>query len=193
MGRISLKKYLLCSMILALISSGLHWFPDIPARILAAETDNLSAEELNTIGLSHFNRKDYTTARRYFTLAVARCPDRKHYLNNLSAACMGEDDLHGAKKYLEGALALDPNYCKALSNMAIVYFRLFRFPEAYRYYQKAKKADPRYAATRFAKRRVIEKVESMNKKSPGNQDLEAILNYLKASDKPFEAQEIPLN
>lgn len=141
--------------------------------------NSISHSWLNKRGLYYLGKKDFKKAGRYFLRAIKKKPGNRYYYNNYAVTLMNQGKYKEAKSYLKIAVTLDPNYVKALSNMAIVCFRLYQFREAHRYYSRARSVNSAYIDRRFDRKKTIREVEKLSREDPDNSDLQYILDYLK--------------
>lgn len=153
---------------------------DMPGNINDLPIDNpgLSDIKLNKIGLEKLQEKHYSDAELLFLKAILKNPAVKYYYNNLSVVYMNQERYKEAYRNLKIAIRIDPEYVKALSNMAITCFYMFNFIESYKYYLDARKADREYTIRRFNKKKAELKIMELYKKNPDNESLGKILNRL---------------
>ncbi len=134
----------------------------------------------NSRGYAMLGEKRFLEAAEHFRRAIALNPARKEYHNNLAVALMNAGDYAGGRASLECALALDAAYPRALANMAVCCFHLYRFRESYLYYRLAREADSSYARERFERTRVLARIDDLSRKDPGNESLRKIASYLRS-------------
>ena len=142
----------------------------------------LSADVLNSKGMSELKAGNNYAAAEYFRKAITADPSKKNYYNNLAAAYMRMHDYYNAEQQLYLAISLDPGYTKALSNMSVVLFRTGRYREAYEYYLRAKKTDPAYTAERFEKKRVLAGIKEQSRMHPDDENLKRIILYMESGN-----------
>ncbi|OQA00845.1 MAG: lipoprotein NlpI [Bacteroidetes bacterium ADurb.Bin408] len=90
------------------------------------------------LGAAYFREKDIPKAIENFEISIKKNPDYIENYNNLGAiySNMQRPDL--SSPYIDKALALDSNNTEALRNKGIIYFELKNFPEACRFWKKAR-------------------------------------------------------
>jgi len=143
-----------------------------------ARNNNAAASQCNGAGLYCLESGNYQKASEYFIDAIQLNPANKFYYNNCAVAWMNMGRYEDAMDMLQIALAIDPHYVKALTNMAIVCFHLLKFSRAYYYYSQARTADSIYTKERFQMAKVIAGVKRVYARHPDNNDLQQILNQL---------------
>lgn len=139
----------------------------------------LSDRDLNRMGFLKLREGEYLRAQWFFLSAIRKNPSVKYYYNNISVAYIKLRDYKTARKYLQAAIAIDPAYVKALSNMAVVCFYQLRFREAYHYYSLARRIDDRYTDERFEFAKIVKGIERVRDENPENSELRMILQHLK--------------
>jgi tetratricopeptide (TPR) repeat protein len=139
----------------------------------------ISDSKLNKIGLEKLKENKFHDAEQYFLHAILKNPSIKYYYNNLSVVYMNQERFNEAYRNLEIAIRIDPNYVKALSNMAITCFYMFNFIESYKYYLAARKVDRDSTIRRFDKEKAELKIRELHDKNPDNANLKRIMDRLK--------------
>jgi tetratricopeptide (TPR) repeat protein len=140
----------------------------------------------NKAGMIRLRDGDYINAEKCFAESIRRNPAGKHFYNNLAVALMRQGKYIPAYALLKKAISIDPDYSKALSNMAIVCFHLSHFKEAYNYYLLSHRADREYTNQRFEKKRIARKIELLMKSDPENATYKAIYDRLELLDNEKE-------
>ncbi len=168
----SKSSFAVLSFCLIVITSSLTVFA---GKGINRQTDDA---QLNKQGVIALEAGKNRTAEKYFRQAIRKNSKIKFYYNNLAAALIRQKKYKEASSVLKMALDIDPEYVKALSNLAVASFKLGEYIEAYRYYQQAKKADEKYASERFDKERVKKRIREEKKKNPGNKVYDEILERL---------------
>jgi Predicted O-linked N-acetylglucosamine transferase, SPINDLY family len=87
-------------------------------RVLELEPRHAGA--LHFLGVIALTRKDHAAAISYFEQALAICDSKPVYWNNYGVALKETQRYAEAKTAFEKAIALNPNYADAWSNLAIV-------------------------------------------------------------------------
>ena len=72
----------------------------------------------NRAGMSAYQQRDYTTARRSFERALADNPQSAHYAFNVAAAMRKQGDVLAAERIYKQALTLDPGHQPAYHGLA---------------------------------------------------------------------------
>ncbi len=143
-----------------------------------AAWSNPAGDELNQRGMEELKSGNNAAAVDYFKKAIEKDPSRKHYYNNLAAAYMRMEDYGPAEQQLLLAIAIDPLYTRALSNMAVLCFKTGRYREAYGYYKKAKESNPEYTAERFDREKTLKRLRELSEKNPDDENLKKMIRYL---------------
>ena len=141
----------------------------------------LTADDLNNKGMQELLSGNNSSAAEYFRKAIIEDPSKKNYYNNLAASYMRMNDFYNAERQLHIAIAIDPVYTKALSNMSVVLFKTGRYRNAYEYYIRAKNSDPLYTAERFEKNKVLTRLKEESRRNPEDQNLKRIILQLESS------------
>lgn len=126
------------------------------ADTLAYQSDEL-AEEAKQRGNEHFRAKKWVEAVKEYEEAVKRAPKNAAIRNNLAAALCKIMDFNGAKKHIDVALDLDPNYVKAYVQKGNVEVLMKENHKAMESYRKGLALDPNNAACKEG----LYKVQSM--------------------------------
>ncbi len=124
-------------------------------------------------------RRDFKGAERHFAYAISLNPEIKFYYNNIAVALMNQKNYSDAVDNLEKAILLDPFYTRALSNLAISYFHLSCYRQAFYYYQRASKADRPYTEKRFDLKKIVSGMEKLHRGNPKDATLKSILNRVR--------------
>ena len=126
------------------------------ADTLAYQNDDL-AEEAKQRGNDNFRAKKWVEAVKEYEEAVKRAPKNAPIRNNLAAALCKIMDFNGAKKHIDVALDLDPNYVKAWVQKGNVEVLMKENHKAMESYRKGLVLDPNNAACKEG----LYKVQSM--------------------------------
>jgi serine/threonine protein kinase/Tfp pilus assembly protein PilF len=97
------------------------------------------------LGLRLLERKDYTQAVRYFSVAVAIRPDSAGAHVNLAVALERSKDLEGAIREHRAALRIDRNNARVHFNLGTVLYYAKDLEGAIREFHAALRIDPNYA------------------------------------------------
>jgi tetratricopeptide (TPR) repeat protein len=107
------------------------------AQVVLPESDPTSRAWIeHVVGLTYRREGRDTEAVEYLRRAVELHPDEPIYLNNLGTALFSSD-LAAAAECFSGALALDPRYRDAISNLSWVYASQERYVEALEVVERA--------------------------------------------------------
>lgn len=82
---------------------------------------NLLSKEMN----------DIEHAKQYYDKVLEYHPDNAIAINNIGATYMERDDYEGALPYMEKALTIDDSYANSYYGLALCYYKLCRFEEAF--------------------------------------------------------------
>jgi len=126
------------------------------ADTLAYQNDDL-AEEAKQRGNEHFRSKNWVDAVKEYEEAIKRAPKNAAIRNNLAAALCKIMDFNGAKREIDVALDLDPQYVKAWVQKGNVEVLMKENHKAMESYRKGLALDPNNAACKQG----LQKVQSM--------------------------------
>jgi len=126
---------------------------------LAYQDDSL-AEEHKLKGNEYFRNKDFAAAVREYEEAVKRSPKNAAIRNNLSAALCKIMDFNGAKREIEVALDLDPQYVKAWARKGDIEVVMKENHKAMESYKKGLMLDPTNTACKDGLRKVSQTINS---------------------------------
>lgn len=76
-------------------------------------------------------KNDIEHAKQYYDKVLEYHPDNAIALNNIGATYMERKDYEGALPYMEKAMAIDNSYANSYYGLAICYYKLGRYKEAY--------------------------------------------------------------
>ena len=76
-------------------------------------------------------KNDIEHAKQYYDKVLEYYPDNAIALNNIGATYMEHKDYEGALPYMEKAMAIDNSYANSYYGLAICYYKLGRYKEAY--------------------------------------------------------------
>ena len=116
----------------------LHWFHkhepkkayDELIEALRCEPKNIWALVLMGNLLSK-EMDDVEHAKQYYDKVLEYHPDNAIAINNIGATYMERDDYEGALPYMEKAMAIDDSYANSYYGLALCYYKLGRFEEAF--------------------------------------------------------------
>jgi stress-induced-phosphoprotein 1 len=108
----------------------------------AAYLSDEKAEEAKQRGNDFFRDKDWVSAVREYEEAVKRAPKNAAIRNNLAAALCKIMDFSGAKRNIETALDLDPQYVKAWARKGDIEMYMKEYHKAQESYKKGLTLDP---------------------------------------------------
>merc|ERR1712070_1125362 len=120
----------------------------------SAYQDDTKAEEAKQRGNDFFRAKKWAEAVREYEEAVKRAPRNAAIRNNLSAALCKIMDFNGARREIERAVDLDPQYVKAWARKGDIEVMLKENHKAMDSYRKGLAIDSTNAACREGLRRV---------------------------------------
>lgn len=112
----------------------------------AAYLSDEKAEEAKQRGNDFFRDKDWVSAVREYEEAVKRAPKNAAIHNNLAAALCKIMDFSGAKRHVETALDLDPQYVKAWARKGDIESYMKEYHKAQDSYKKGLALDPENTA-----------------------------------------------
>lgn len=141
--------------------------------------DSTEAQKNNLAGMEYLTKKEYLHAYYSFQKAVFFNPTIKYYRNNLAVACMNLKKYEEALLHLNIAIEIDPLYVRALTNKAICHFHLSQYRLAFKYYQKARNTDGTYTNNRFTQKKIIRKMEQIQKMRPHDAELQQIIDRVR--------------
>jgi stress-induced-phosphoprotein 1 len=104
--------------------------------------DDTKAEEAKQKGNDHFRAKEFGDAVKEYEEAVKRAPKNAAIRNNLSAALCKIMDFNGAKREIEKALDMDPQYVKAWARKGDIEIIMKENHKAMESYKKGLMLDP---------------------------------------------------
>uniref|UniRef100_A0A3P8NBL5 Tetratricopeptide repeat protein 1 n=1 Tax=Astatotilapia calliptera TaxID=8154 RepID=A0A3P8NBL5_ASTCA len=124
---------------------------------------------LKEAGNAHFKRGDWAEAGRNYTDALSVCPicfsrERAVLFSNRAAARLHLDLKEQAISDCSRAIALDPDYLRALLRRAELYEQTEKLDEALEDYQKVLERDPNNVAARQAAMRLPLQIQERNEK-----------------------------
>lgn len=76
-------------------------------------------------------KNDIEHAKQYYDKVLEYNPDNAIALNNIGATYMERKDYEGALPYMEKAMAIDNSYANSYYGLALCYYKLGRYKEAY--------------------------------------------------------------
>lgn len=76
-------------------------------------------------------KNDIEHAKQYYDKVLEYYPNNAIALNNIGATYMEHKDYEGALPYMEKAMAIDNSYANSYYGLAICYYKLGRYKEAY--------------------------------------------------------------
>ena len=76
-------------------------------------------------------KNDIEHAKQYYDKVLEYHPDNAIALNNIGATYMERKDYEGALPYMEKAMAIDNSYANSYYGLALCYYKLERYKEAY--------------------------------------------------------------
>jgi len=120
----------------------------------AAYQDDTKAEEAKQRGNDFFRAKEWAEAVRDYEEAVKRAPKNAAIRNNLSAALCKIMDFNGARREIEVAVELDPQYVKAWARKGDIEVMLKENHKAMDSYRKGLAIDSANAACKEGLRKV---------------------------------------
>jgi len=126
------------------------------AETLAYQNDDL-AEEAKQRGNEHFRAKNWVEAVKEYEDAIKRAPKNANLRNNLAAALCKIMDFNGAKREIDVALDLDPQYVKAWAQKGNIEVLMKENHKAMESYRKGLSLDPANAGCKQG----LQKVQSM--------------------------------
>jgi len=126
------------------------------AETLAYQNDDL-AEEAKQRGNEHFRAKNWVVAVKEYEDAIKRAPKNANLRNNLAAGLCKIMDFNGAKREIDVALDLDPQYVKAWVQKGNVEVLMKENHKAMESYRKGLSLDPANAGCKQG----LQKVQSM--------------------------------
>ncbi|NXU58756.1 TTC1 protein, partial [Turnix velox] len=120
-------------------------------------------------GNEQFKKGDYGEAEESYTKALQICPacfqkDRAVLFSNRAAAKMKQDKTEAALSDCSKAVALDPNYIRALLRRAELYEKTEKLDEALEDYKAILEKDPSIHQAREACMRIPRQIEERNEK-----------------------------
>lgn len=98
--------------------------------------------QMAIIGFSMYEQGRYNEAKMIFQGLVSLDPKESYFLTALGAVHLAEDDLEGAKGYLDRSIAVNPKELAAFVNRGEVHLRLGKVLEAAQDFMKAVELDP---------------------------------------------------
>ena len=111
-----------------------------------AYQDDEKAEESKLKGNAHFRAQEWAEAVKAYEEAVKRAPKNAAIRNNLSAALCKIFDFNGAKREVEVALELDPQYVKAWARKGEIEMIMKENHKAMESFRKGLEIDPKNQA-----------------------------------------------
>eukprot|EP00586_Coscinodiscus_wailesii_P004858 CAMPEP_0172483384 /NCGR_PEP_ID=MMETSP1066-20121228/10360_1 /TAXON_ID=671091 /ORGANISM="Coscinodiscus wailesii, Strain CCMP2513" /LENGTH=593 /DNA_ID=CAMNT_0013247223 /DNA_START=156 /DNA_END=1937 /DNA_ORIENTATION=- len=136
------------------------WELEKKKKDMADYQDDAKAEEAKQKGNDHFRAKEWAKAVECYEEAVKRAPKNAPIRNNLSAALCKIMDFNGAKRQIEEALALDPQYVKAYARKGDIEVVMKENHKAMESYRKGLEIDPSNASCREGLQKVTAMVNS---------------------------------
>ncbi|XP_005753294.2 tetratricopeptide repeat protein 1 isoform X2 [Pundamilia nyererei] len=136
---------------------------------LKEESRRQQSISLKEAGNAHFKRGDWAEAGRNYTDALSVCPvcfsrERAVLFSNRAAARLHLDLKEQAISDCSRAIALDPDYLRALLRRAELYEQTEKLDEALEDYQKVLERDPNNVAARQAAMRLPLQIQERNEK-----------------------------
>jgi tetratricopeptide (TPR) repeat protein len=98
--------------------------------------------QMAIIGFSMYEQGRYNEAKMIFQGLVSLDPKESYFLTALGAVHLAEDDLEGAKKYLDASIKVNPKEIAAFVNRGEVNLRQGNVLEAAQDFTKAVELDP---------------------------------------------------
>lgn len=102
----------------------------------------MSAQELKDLGNKAFVAKDYETAIKYFSDAIALDPNNHLLYSNRSACYAATKQVEKALEDGEKTIKLNPSFWKGYTRKAIPLYMMERYAEARETYQQGLKIEP---------------------------------------------------
>jgi len=90
----------------------------------------------NNAGLEYYRKGDYAKAEEYFKRALEIRPANPVVLNNLGLICFKKNDQDGEEVYYRSAIQLQQDYVVARRNLAGLYIRQKKYPQALKQIRK---------------------------------------------------------
>lgn len=109
------------------------------------EKDEAAAEELKGKGNAAITAKDYDSAIKHYTDALALSADGPNshvYLSNRAAAYCNKKNYQNAVNDCEAAIALQPTYAKAVARLGLAYYFLGNYEKAVESYEMSVSLEP---------------------------------------------------
>lgn len=98
--------------------------------------------QMAIIGFSMYEQGRYNEAKMIFQGLVSLDPKESYFLTALGAVHLAEDDLDGARKYLDESIKVNPKELAAFVNRGEVHLRQGKVLEAAQDFMKAVELDP---------------------------------------------------
>jgi tetratricopeptide (TPR) repeat protein len=133
------RMYVALAPLVALAVVGLHRVSRPRTGLFAAA---IAAASLVFAAFTVRRNEVYRSAGSLWSDTVSRVPDNPYAHNSLACVFFDEGKWQEARKELEAALAIDPEYAQAHANMGSVFTKLGRRPEAMAEYAEALRLDP---------------------------------------------------
>ncbi|KAL3970422.1 carbonic anhydrase [Sarotherodon galilaeus] len=144
---------------------------EVEKELTEEETESRRQQSisLKEAGNAHFKRGDWAEAGRSYTDALSVCPvcfsrERAVLFSNRAAARLHLDLKEQAISDCSRAIALDPDYLRALLRRAELYEQTEKLDEALEDYQKVLERDPNNVAARQAAMRLPQQIQERNEK-----------------------------
>jgi Flp pilus assembly protein TadD len=140
-------------------------------------------------GIESYNKKDFSSAEKFFRQSITLNPQRYEAYNNLAIVLLEQRKVDEARKVLEEAVSMQPNYANTRANLSGVYWLLGKKDEAIKEAQRAYRLDShdyRYslnlASFLYESQRYDEALTYINVAkivSPDNQDILSLEKQIK--------------
>lgn len=117
-------------------------------------------------------------AEIYFRQAIEENNRVEYYYNNLAVSLMHQKKYNEAITQLNKAVIIDPDYVKAISNLAVCYFYLSDYRKAYHYYRMAEKLNSDYVKSRFTREKIKEKTKDVENKDYDEKKINEIMDRM---------------
>ncbi len=140
--------------------------------------NNGNGEAENIKGLQLLDQNKPQESETCFRQAIAENKKVKYYYNNLAVSLMMQKRYNEAIIELNKAIIIDSLYVKAVSNIAVCYFYLKDYKNAYRYYKIAKEINTDYVNDRFNREKLKEKTRDMKIEGCNENKIDELINVM---------------
>jgi predicted O-linked N-acetylglucosamine transferase (SPINDLY family) len=144
------------------------------------ERPGLSAELIASLGNIYHDQRQFTKARNYYELALARSPDLDETLANLGLIYFEHNQWDSAVTYLERALALNPRHSGYALNLSTVLLKMGKLTRAETILRKAAEYAPDFTE-------IYNNLASILKDQNRCAEANTLLHRLITSGKPIQS------